>query len=282
MDDSFLYKPPPFAQTIWSGSPPGLDPGIDQNPPTIAPYLIRASNPSPAVVVLPGGGYSIKAAHEAIPIAQWLNSLGISAFVLDYRVAPYRHPIPMIDARRAIQYVRSKAEDWSIDAQRVAILGFSAGGHLASTTGTHFETIDNVKLPEDEISKYSFRPNAMILCYPVISFSECGHMGSMQNLLGNAANDATRRWLSNELQVTTQTPPSFIWHTADDETVPVDNSLQFARALSSHSIPFDLHIFSHGIHGIGLAQGHPFTQSWTGLCAHWLASQGFTNAIATR
>lgn len=276
MDDSFLYHPPASALPLWPGTPPGFIPGAGA-PPTLAPYLAGGPGPAPAVVVLPGGGYGMKAAHEAIPVAQWLNSLGISAFVVDYRVAPYRHPIPLLDARRAIQLVRSKASEWSIDPQRVGILGFSAGGHLASTTGTHFEAFAGLDLPADDASRFSFRPNALVLCYPVISFGDCGHMGSMENLLGANPPADQRRHLSNELQVSPETPPAFLWHTADDEAVPVENSLRFASALAANGVAYDLHVFAHGSHGVGLAQDHQYAAPWTDLCARWLANLGFRN-----
>lgn len=275
MTEIFLYQPPPNSQLIWPGRPPGLDNDIGQAMPTLAPFLVRKAGLSPAVVVLPGGGYAIKAAHEAIPIAEWLNGLGISAFILDYRVAPYRHPIPLLDARRAIQLVRSRAAEWSIDPQRVGILGFSAGGHLASTTGTIMDPIDRLDLPKDEVSTYSFRPDALILCYPVISFSECGHAGSMENLLGPNPAQVLRGLLSSETRVSAQTPPAFLWHTADDQAVPVENSLRFASSLAKFAIPYELHVFAHGDHGVGLAQGHPFAEPWTGLCARWLSNLGF-------
>jgi acetyl esterase/lipase len=226
-------------------------------------------------VVLPGGGYQVKAAHEAVPIAQWLNSLGIAAFVLDYRVAPYRHPIPLLDARRAIQLVRCRAGELSIDPARIGILGFSAGGHLAASAGTHFEAYDSIYLPEDEVSAFSFRPDAMVLCYPVISFIQNFHLGSIDNLLGPDSSLELRSSLTNETRVTAQTPPAFIWHTSDDGSVPVENSLLFARALSACNIPSELHVFAHGIHGVGLAKNHPYAEPWTELCARWLGNLGF-------
>ena len=206
------------------------------------------------------------------------TSLGISAFVLDYRVSPYHHPIPLLDARRAVQVVRSRAREWSLDPQRIGVLGFSAGGHLASTVGTHLEEITSpeVSAPvRDAISSQNFLPNALILCYPVISFCQFAHSGSMQNLLGT---DPSGEWitaLSNETQVTDRTPPTFLWHTAADQSVPVENSLMFASALSAHRVPFELHVFDQGAHGLGLAQDHPSAQAWTGLCAAWLHRIGF-------
>ena len=267
------WSPSNSAIPLWMGNPPGFQAGYNQPAPTITPYLVEASGPRGAVVVLPGGGYGRKAAHEAEPVAQWLNRLGISAFVLDYRVAPYRHPIPLLDARRAIQLIRARAQEWSVDPDRIGILGFSAGGHLASTAGTHFEVIEAGEL--DVVSMQSFRPNALVLCYPVITFGQYRHNGSMENLLGVNPPVALRESLSNELQVSAQTPPTFLWHTANDASVPVENSLLFARALSAFRVPFELHIFADGVHGLGLAEEHPSSGPWTSLCARWFRGLGF-------
>ncbi len=267
------WSPPDSSVPLWSGAPPGYHPEYGQPIPTLCPYLVDSGIPRGAIVVLPGGGYGRKAAHEAEPVAHWLNSLGISAFVLDYRVAPYRHPIPLLDARRAIQLVRHHAREWSINPAKVGILGFSAGGHLASTTGTHFETIGFGE--PDETSTNNFRPDALVLCYPVITFGQRRHNGSMENLLGPNPPEPLRESLSNERQVSSQTPPTFLWHTANDASVPVENSLLFGGALSASNIPFELHIFADGVHGIGLAEEHPSAGPWTGLCARWLREQGF-------
>jgi acetyl esterase/lipase len=275
MVDFGLWQPPASAVALWEGGAPGFVAEYGQPQPTITPYLVASEKPVGAVVVLPGGGYSVKAGHEAGPVAEWLNGLGIAAFVVDYRVAPYRSPIPMLDARRAIQMVRSRAGEWNVDPAKVGILGFSAGGHLASTAATHFEDVTSPSAAEDGVSQCSFRPDAAILCYPVISFTEFGHSGSMENLLGPDSPTGLRRAFSNETQVSAQTPPAFIWHTANDQAVPVENSLLFARALAICGIPFDLHIFDDGVHGVGLAPGHPSAEPWTDLCARWLYRQGF-------
>jgi acetyl esterase/lipase len=259
---------------LWDGTPPGYRPDFDQPVPTLTPFRVSSSSLTSAVVVLPGGGYGMKAAHEAAPVAQWLNGLGISAFVLDYRVAPYRHPIPLLDARRAIQYVRSRAAEWAIDPNKMGILGFSAGGHLASTVGTHFESLSQ---PEDAVAQESFIPNAMILCYPVITFIGPTHIGSMENLFGLNPSRTLLEQLSNETQVTPETPPTFLWHTADDDAVPVENSLSFARSLNTCHVPFEIHVFAHGDHGVGLAQGHPYAEPWTSLCEKWLQNLGYTH-----
>jgi acetyl esterase/lipase len=273
MADPSQWNPPLTTLPIWQGTPPGFNPAFGQPVPTLTPYLSPGDGFCGAIVVLPGGGYGGKAPHEAEPIALWLNSLGISAFVLDYRVAPYRNPIPLVDARRAIQFVRSRAVEWSVDPQRVGILGFSAGGHLASTTGTHFESFPG---PEDPVSQYSSRPDAMVLCYPVISFGKFAHLGSMENLLGPNPPGDVREAFSNEKQVSTHTPPTFLWHTADDASVPVENSLLFAQALSACRVPFELHIYPSGQHGLGLATEYPHVGTWTKTCAGWLDTLGFT------
>ncbi len=276
MSEVTTWTPTTTAIPIWDGTPPGFQPDYGQPAPTLVPYLAEPGGPTAAVVVLPGGGYGMKAAHEAEPVARWLNRLGISAFVLDYRVAPYRHPIPLMDARRALQLVRSRATVWSVDPVRVGILGFSAGGHLAASTGTHFETLPG---PDDRVASYPYRPDAMILCYPVISFGEYRHQGSMENLLGANPAEQQRDALSHEKTVSPQTPPTFLWHTANDQAVPVENSLLFARALSAQHIPFELHVFASGEHGVGLAEGHAYAEPWTALCARWLQNLGYVDNL---
>jgi acetyl esterase/lipase len=225
------------------------------------------------VIVCPGGGYCGKADYEGAPVARWLNSVGLSAFVLDYRVVPYKHPYPLLDAQRAIRVVRCHALEWGIKPDKIGILGFSAGGHLSATAGTHFDfgSPDAADLVDQE----SCRPDALVLCYPVVSFGEFRHDGSMVALLGENPPDALRFSLSNETQVTNLTPPAFIWHTANDEGVPVENSLLFAGALSKHQVPFELHVFPDGAHGLALGEGHPAVSAWTGLCATWLHGLGF-------
>ena len=228
----------------------------------LTPYLIDGPGPSPAIVVCPGGGYRRHAAHEGEPVARWLNSLGIAAFVLEYRVAPHRHPAPLQDATAAIREVRQRAADWRVDPAKVAILGFSAGGHVAASAGT---------LSPDK----SGRPDLMVLCYPVITFGEHRHEGSMLNLLGEEPSDEARRALSLETRVTPETPPTFLWHTAEDASVPVQNALLFADALARNRVPFELHVFPEGRHGLGLAEGLPAVGAWTSLCAAWLRARWF-------
>ncbi|MCL6458020.1 MAG: alpha/beta hydrolase [Gorillibacterium sp.] len=263
--------------SIWLDEAPLAQGVTQEDRPQITPYVVHNEATTAAMIILPGGGYANRAAHEGEPIALWLNELGISAFVVDYRVAPYQYPAPLLDAQRSIRYVRHHAEDWNIDPQRIGILGFSAGGHLASTAGTHFDA--GMPNADDPVERVSCRPDAMVLCYPVISFGEHGHDGSMDNLLGANAPADLRKYLSNELQVTDQTPPTFLWHTANDPVVKVENSLLFAAALSHHGVPFDLHIYEDGRHGLGLAQDEPETHTWTKVCEHWLGRRGFHSKL---
>jgi acetyl esterase/lipase len=240
--------------------------------PVLVPYLLDGEH-MPCVIVCPGGGYARLANHEGEPVALWLNSIGISAFVLKYRVAPHRHPIPMNDAKRAIRLVRSRSAEWRLDPNRIGILGFSAGGHVAASAGTHYDLGDEGA--SDPIDRVSSRPDLMVLCYPVISFMEHAHSGSVHNLLGDEPTDEMKLYYSNQYQVNTDTPPAFLWHTADDASVPVENSLMFASALSKSGVPFDLHCYESGRHGLGLAEEHPEAYQWTKACEVWLRRRGF-------
>jgi len=232
-----------------------------------------------AVIICPGGGYEIHAPHEAEPVAEWLNRQGLTAFILRYRFAPHRHPAPLEDAARAVRYVRCHAARWKVDPQHIGILGFSAGGHLAATIGTHFDA--GQATASDPVERMSSRPDALILCYPVISLLKFGHVGSMENLLGPNPPEELRRELSNDLRVTAATPPAFLWHTASDETVPVEQSLMFAEALGKSGVSFELHVFPSGQHGLGLSDATSLFKpvaavaQWTKLCEVWLKGQGF-------
>jgi acetyl esterase/lipase len=207
-------------------------------------------------------------------VALWLNGLGLSAFVLRYRTTPYHHPYPMLDGQRAIRLVRARAREFGLDPGRIGMLGFSAGGHLVSTVGTHFGP-GNPEAQES-VEQVSSRPDALVLCYPVITFGTHRHDGSRTNLLGSENPPAALvKLLSNELQVTPQTPPAFLWHTANDEAVPVENSLLFAGALSRNQVPFELHVFADGRHGLNLAKKYPGPSLWTKACENWLEEIGF-------
>lgn len=257
---------------LWPQGAPGAMGTGKEDCPRLTPYLagpIEQRSIRGAIIICPGGGYSHRAAHEGGPIARWLVSLGLAAFVLDYRVSPYRHPVPLTDAQRAIRLVRANAPSWKIDPNRIGILGFSAGGHLATSAATIFDNSNPAA--SDPIDRESSRPNALVACYPVITFGEFRHHGSMINLLGEVHDETMRHNLSLENRVTQNTPPSFLWHTSDDQAVPVENSLLFAAALHKHNVPCSLHIFPHGPHGLGLAKNLPTTVSaWTTLCENWL------------
>ena len=269
------------ALPLWPGGAPGTLGTEPKDIPTLTPYLPDpATATGAAIVICPGGGYGGLAGHEGDHYARWLNELGIAGFVLKYRLAPggYHHPAMLQDAARAVRLVRARAGEWKIDPKRVGIMGSSAGGHLASTLLTHFDA--GKPEADDVVERQSSRPDLGILCYAVITMGEFTHQGSKHNLLGTAPTPELVRDLSNELQVTAATPPCFVWHTFEDKAVPVENSLQFAAALRKAGVPFDLHIYQKGGHGMGLgsnvwdpAKRHP----WVSDCAFWLKTRGFTN-----
>jgi acetyl esterase/lipase len=248
--------------------------------PEITVYLpTRRTATGQAVVICPGGGYSYLSYNwEGSDPARWLSSKGIAAIVLKYRLPIAKSNItpnlsPLADAQRAIRMVRFYADKWNIKRDRVGIMGFSAGGHLASTSGTHF---DNGKAgAADSIEQFSSRPDFMILVYPVISMTRpIMHAGSRNNLIGEHPDTALARLYSNELQVTKDTPPTFLVHATDDKTVPVENSLLFYQALKDNNVPAEMHIYPKGGHGFGLALGRGHLEDWTGLCVEWLREMG--------
>jgi acetyl esterase/lipase len=238
--------------------------------PSLDIYTLDNSEAAGAVIVCPGGGYSNRASHEGVCIAERFNQLGFHAFVLQYRVAPNQFPSPQQDVFRAIKLVRSKASDWNIKSDKIAVCGFSAGGHLTASSGTLFNEVD--ANCGDNADKVSQKPDALILCYPVISSGEHGHQGSFNNLLGNNSSNDLRDKYSLEKRISNQTPPTFIWHTAEDQAVPVENSLLFSLGLSKNKIPFELHVFPEGRHGLGLGvdDNIPEIRVWPELCATWL------------
>jgi len=265
---------------LWPNGAPGALGTSSNDIPTLTVYLPDPTNATgAAMVICPGGGYAHLAPHEGNDYALWLNQHGVAGFVLKYRLGSsgYRHPAMLQDAERAVRTVRANAAQWHIDPKRVGIMGSSAGGHLASTLMTHFEPGDTNAA--DPIERESSRPDLGILCYPVITFGEFAHVGSRDNLLGKNPSPELVKLLSNELQVTKNTPPCFIWQTFDDKTVPVENSLLFATALRRAGVPFDLHIYQHGRHGLGLDDKPPFNHPhpWAADCLFWLKAQGFVN-----
>ncbi len=228
-----------------------------------------------AIVVCPGGGYGALADHEGHDYAKFLNSIGITAAVLKYRVAPYQHPAPMLDAARAIRYLRSKVDELKLDPNRIGIMGSSAGGHLTATMATHFD--DGDKSASDPIERVSSRPDVAILCYPVITLTNEAfvHKGSRKNLLGETPDAKLVELMSNEKQVTAKTPPTFLFHTMDDASVPVENSILFAEALRKNKVPYEMHIYEHGRHGVGLAPYDNALNTWPKLLENWLRARAF-------
>ena len=268
---------------LWTIEQPGGENA--EGLPRLTPYLVEGEGPRAAMVVCPGGGYGARASHEGEPVARWLNGIGLHAFLLDYRVVAQTpaggvlHPLPLLDAQRAIRTVRHRSVEWGVDVGKVGILGFSAGGHLAATAATQWDRGDGDA--SDPVERESCRPDAAVLCYAVLSFVSYAHQGSMRNLLGESATVAQRRAMSADLRVTAETPPTFLWHTAEDAGVPPENSLQYATALARHGVPFALHVFPHGAHGLGLADGRvkPLADrqasAWPELCAAWLGGLGW-------
>ncbi len=257
---------------LWPDTPPGpAQPGLVS---AIAPFLLPGG-PHAAVVICPGGGYGGRAEdHEGVQIARWLNRLGVVALVLRYRVSPARHPAPLADCLRALRLVRHHATTWGVDPQRVGVLGFSAGGHLALSAATCW-TRPEVPTGDDAVATQSARPDLAIAGYPVVTFGQYRHDGSRTNLLGQTPDPILDHALSLEHAVTSATPPTFAWHTADDYGVPVQNTYLFASALAVQRVPHEVHVFPSAPHGIGLGPDHPHAAQWTDLCARWLATQGF-------
>ena len=265
---------------LWPEGAPGALGTNDWDVPTVTPYLPDSGQATgAAMVICPGGGYAHLAPHEGNDYALWLNQHGVTAFVLKYRLGSngYHHPAMLEDAARAVRWVRAHVKDYQVDPQRVGIMGSSAGGHLASTLLTHFDSGNPGST--DPIEQQSSRPDIGILCYAVISLGEFAHQGSKNNLLGPNPSPELVRSLSNELQVTPQTPPCFIWTTFEDNVVPMENSLLFAEALRKNHVPFDLHIYQHGGHGMGLSDNAPFAHPhpWANDCLFWLKAQKFVN-----
>ena len=257
---------------LWGADVPGFEESFGQPAPALT--LFPAKHPRGAVLVLPGGGYQHKAAHEGAPIAERLNKGGIFAAVLDYRAAPYRAPVPQWDALRAVQWLRHLAPEFGYQPDHIAILGFSAGGHLAASTAYM-----QIPLPEtaadDPLKDCSARPDAAVLCYPVITFGPYTHEGSRDNLLGEGASEDEIRYWSVENRITKDACPAFIWHTSDDGAVPVQNSLLLAQALSARQVPYALHIWPHGHHGLGLAEETEDIRQWPDLAVQWLHGLGY-------
>ena len=257
---------------MWPSGAPGALGTAESDVPAITVYLPRtmAAN-TPAMIVCPGGGYAgLAANHEGRQVANFLNSLGMAAFVLRYRLGPrYHHPIQIGDAQRAIRTVRAKAAEWRIDPARIGIMGFSAGGHLAMTASTMFDT--GKPQAEDAIDRAASRPDFAVLGYPVISMTAAWtHQGSRRNLLGDTPDPELAKRLSGELAVTKDTPPTFIFQTNQDTAVPAENAVHYYLALRQAGVPAEMHVFERGVHGVGLANNDPALTPWSSLLANWL------------
>lgn len=258
--------------------------GNDEFRPILDTYILSGEKVRPTILILPGGGYSLTSEREAEPVAMKFNAAGYHAFVLHYSVSPRKHPQPLLDVSRAMCIIRENTEEWKVDPDRIAVCGFSAGGHLAASLGVHYEKdyLFNTSL----IKKGMNKPNALILNYPVITAGEFAHKGSFNNLIGEEAEEELLEDMSLELQVNKKVPPTFIWHTFEDTSVPVENTLLFATALRKNNIPFELHIYPKGPHGLSLAteetknqnmNSMPHVATWMELCVQWLNDLAYVN-----
>ncbi|MHB9023796.1 MAG: alpha/beta hydrolase [Armatimonadota bacterium] len=261
--------------TLWPDGAPLATGTGEADIPTLTIFLPPAERATgAAVVICPGGGYGgLATDHEGRQIGAWLNARGVAGFMLRYRVAPYRHPAPLLDAQRAVRTVRARAAEWGVDPGKIGIWGFSAGGHLSSTAATHFDNGDQVAA--DPIDRAGCRPDFAILCYPVITLEPpFAHMGSRNNLLGEDADPALVDSLCNERQVTAETPPTFLFHTNADGGVPAENSVLFYLALRQAGVPAELHIYADGPHGIGLKLDDPVLGTWSDRLEDWMRGLG--------
>lgn len=246
-------------------------PGTLNTVPRLEYYPSENKKTTACVLILPGGGYGHLADHEGKGYAEFLNGIGMDAFVLYYRLSPDRFPMQLLDARRALRVIRSKKEEFGIDDKRIAIMGSSAGGHLAALTSTYTSPIDFENI--DDTDKLNFLPNLTILAYPVIHHpapDNITHLGTYNNLLGDKMEEKCKE-VSPELLVSDTTPPAFIWHTSNDGGVNVINSYMYASALRNHGINHEVHIFPDGPHGLGLAEKLPHVAKWSALLKDYLA-----------
>ncbi|MCU1271820.1 MAG: alpha/beta hydrolase [Acidobacteriaceae bacterium] len=266
----------PRAFPLWEHDVPGATGNRDEDNPTLTLYpSVNPRSSGTAVIVAPGGGYVLLAInHEGRQVANWLNSLGVTAFVLKYRLGPkYHHPIELGDAQRAVRLVRFRAKEFGIRPDRIGMMGFSAGGHLASTVGTHFDSGNPTA--SDPVDRVSCRPDFLVLAYPVISFiAPYSRSKSAQHLLGETPDPKLLEDLSNDLHVTPETPPTFLFSTSTDKVVAPQNSVDFYLALHKAGVPAEIHIFEKGPHGVGLDLADPVLGQWPTLLANWMRGRG--------
>jgi acetyl esterase/lipase len=257
---------------LWEGDAPLFDPAFGQPAPALKPFF-SGEKVRGAVIVCAGGGYAIRAEKEADPAALSINRCGVNAFVLSYRLTPYRHPAMLLDARRAVRLVRYRAAEWDIDPAHIGILGFSAGGHLAALAATCFDAGEPGAA--DAADRVSSRPDLFASCYGVNSIARMS-ADFAANLTGkDEPTPEERRALNPVENVSAQTPPAFLWHTAADNHVPVQSSLDLAAALTEHGVPYSLHIFPHGGHALGLAPDTALARDWPELFNKFLLDFGF-------
>ncbi len=257
---------------LWPDGAPFGENG-DGYQPFLERFPVDSASPAGAVIVMPGGGYQQKmVTYEGRDVCRRLNEYGLHAFMLDYRVAPNHHPAQLADAAEAVRTVRRNSKIWKIKPDKIAVLGFSAGGHLSGTICVHYKWAEELVPAKDGISA---RPDAGILCYAVLTTGNFGHMGSSKKLLGDPPPADLLRKMSLEKNVHGDMPPMFLWHTATDALVPVENSLLFSSALSREKVPFELHVYPQGPHGMGMAVGDPSVSTWMDLCIKWLKKNDF-------
>lgn len=270
----------PIKTKLWENDTPYFRADYNQTEPALDHYtdlgddMPEGKDRVGCVIICPGGAYTIRSYHEGEPVAQAFNKMGIKAFVLEYRLAPYKYPAILCDIQRAVRWVRYHADDFGIDPEKIAVLGFSAGGHLASMAVTLFDDgLEN----GDEIDRVSSRPDAGILAYPLISMEQpYTHRESRDNIIGGLENEAElEKKLTGYLNVTDKTPPVFLWHTGEDDGVAPENSLMMANALSKKKIPYEFHLYMCGGHGMGLGEGHKGNDTWSTLAGIWLHKLGF-------
>ena len=272
----------PEVLRLWDGDAPHAGGAEPIDVPTLHLYRVESKEPTAGIIIYPGGGYGHLAMdHEGAQIAAGFNSLGMTAAVCVYRHRGgggnggkgYGHPVPLLDAQRAVRTMRASAQRWNVDPNRIGIIGFSAGGHLASTVSTHHDP--GKPASADKVEQVSSRPDFAILCYPVIALDKpFTHRGSQKNLLGENPDPELVASLSNERMVTAETPPTFLFHTAEDTAVPPENSLVYFSALHKAGVPAELHLFEKGRHGIGLGADVPGARAWPELCKTWLTIRG--------
>jgi acetyl esterase/lipase len=276
--------PPGMPQPVylWPNGVPGALGHAESDIPRLYPFLPKTRSTSTAVLVIPGGGYEhVAMGYEGVQIASWLGAQGIPAFVLDYRVKPHHYPAEIEDGQRAIRLIRAHAAEYGIDPHRLGVWGFSAGGHLASTLGTHCDADAVAVEKPDAVDAESCKPDFMVLAYPVISMAlPEAHVGSRMNLLGPQVNPELEKRYSNQFAVTAGTPMTFLFATTMDPVVPVENTLDFYRALERAKVPAELHLYDYSNHGCGLCGSILPLDTWPALLRNWLVQRGWVPSTA--